>query len=207
MSYIQSRAEFLNEKIQVKRKYTDNYPAQFKNETGVRNKVLEFIFNKGTVTKQEINEFFNSLKETMGKKPSSSFLRDNSYLFSKNIDENGEVSYSLTNRGRQAYKDLSKRKINEDFGVEDIENENENEIDENVYELDETDDINEMKDEDNPQFLFHEAPNDLLVRLLKKKPDLFKFIENELAGRGYDKNGKWVGFDKVKYDTSIYKGI
>lgn len=129
MSYIPKLSEFLNEKIQVKRKYTDNYPAQYKNETGVRNKVLEFINSKGSVSKQEMNEYLDSLKETMGKRPSSSFLRDNSYLISKNIDESGEVTYSLTYKGRQAFKDLSKRKINEDFGVEEIEEIDEIELD------------------------------------------------------------------------------
>jgi len=53
-------------------------------------------------------------------------------------------------------------------------------------------------DDQNPDFLFHTTSIVVLVEALRGDFDLKYMIRRELANRGLDQNGKWVGFDKAK---------
>lgn len=67
----------------------------------VRTKILSFIAEKGTVSKNELLEYFSIIEEDLGKKPSWSWMSKNSHLVSSKVDENGETKYSLTKRGQR----------------------------------------------------------------------------------------------------------
>lgn len=54
------------------------------------------------------------------------------------------------------------------------------------------------KDDDNPQFIFSLTNSKLLAEALAGDFDLIYLVRRELANRGQDKDGKWVGFDKAK---------
>lgn len=54
------------------------------------------------------------------------------------------------------------------------------------------------EDDLNPRFMFSTTATLLLAEALKGEFDLNYLIRKELANRGQDKNGKWVGFDKAK---------
>jgi hypothetical protein len=58
--------------------------------------------------------------------------------------------------------------------------------------------MNEVKDDDNPKYMFRTTNTSLLVSAVKGKIDLLEYAKKEMAARGFDKNGKWIGFDKSK---------
>jgi len=55
--------------------------------------------------------------------------------------------------------------------------------------------ISEMRDEDNPEFVFSLTNTKLLVDIATKKLDVVMKAKKELSNRGIGKNGKWVGPD------------
>jgi hypothetical protein len=63
--------------------------------------MLEFIGSKDSISKQELDEFMNNIKEEKGKKPTWGWIRKNASLINKEIDEAGNTSYSLTKRGKR----------------------------------------------------------------------------------------------------------
>jgi hypothetical protein len=54
------------------------------------------------------------------------------------------------------------------------------------------------KDDENPQFIFSMTSDKVLVEALNGDFDLVYMVRRELANRGLDQNGKWIGFDKAK---------
>jgi hypothetical protein len=54
------------------------------------------------------------------------------------------------------------------------------------------------KDDDNPSFIFSLTSSKLLAEALKGDFDLIYLVRRELANRGQDSQGKWVGFDEAK---------
>lgn len=54
------------------------------------------------------------------------------------------------------------------------------------------------KDELDPRHLFSLTHTQLLVEALKGEFSLDYMAGRQLANRGLDKEGKWVGFDKAK---------
>ncbi|MES2395402.1 MAG: hypothetical protein V4549_05340 [Bacteroidota bacterium] len=58
--------------------------------------------------------------------------------------------------------------------------------------------FNNRGDDLNPRFIFSTIATQLLTEALKGEFDINYYIRKELANRGQDKNGKWVGFDKAK---------
>lgn len=54
------------------------------------------------------------------------------------------------------------------------------------------------KDDDNPSYIFSLTSNRLLSEAIKGDFDLIYLVRRELANRGLDSNGKWVGFDESK---------
>ena len=55
--------------------------------------------------------------------------------------------------------------------------------------------INEMSDDENPQYLFSTIPTSLVLKFALKKEDGVYRAKQELANRGFDKKGKWIGFE------------
>ncbi len=50
----------------------------------------------------------------------------------------------------------------------------------------------------NPEYVFSLTSTQLLVEALKKEFDIEYCVRKELAKRGLDRDGKWVGFPKAK---------
>ncbi|MCX6222462.1 MAG: hypothetical protein NTZ69_15935 [Bacteroidia bacterium] len=61
-----------------------------------------------------------------------------------------------------------------------------------------TKDFQKMSDELNPDFLFNGTYSQLLSRIAKGEIDAKQLAKQELANRGLDINGQWVGFDEAK---------
>ena len=68
--------------------------------------------------------------------------------------------------------------------------------------------MNEMKDEENPEFIFQTMNMRLLLMGANKKINAVKAAKEELANRGYDNAGKWVGFgDPEKSSKAVEKRL
>lgn len=104
-------SEFLNENrkdlIVLKRKYTEKNPEKHGYYTApVRNKVLNFLEeNEGIVTSEQLSEFLNLIAEERGGKlPSRTWFNKNTHLVKRKIDENGNINYHLTQKGKTIAK-------------------------------------------------------------------------------------------------------
>jgi len=53
------------------------------------------------------------------------------------------------------------------------------------------------KDDDNPSFIFSLTSSKLLAEAIKGDFDLIYLVRRELANRGQDSQGKWIGFDEA----------
>ena len=51
-----------------------------------------------------------------------------------------------------------------------------------------------IKDELNPIFIFGMTHNELLVKIASGELDMKDLAKRELAARGFDARGKWIGF-------------
>jgi len=58
--------------------------------------------------------------------------------------------------------------------------------------------LKEMTDEDNPDFLFQGDSTKLVLAIALGKLDAKKLAGKELANRGFDKKGKWIGFPQAE---------
>lgn len=58
--------------------------------------------------------------------------------------------------------------------------------------------LKEMTDEENPEYMFQGVPTSLVLKVALKKVDAIYQAKKELANRGFDKNGKWIGFPEAK---------
>lgn len=54
-----------------------------------------------------------------------------------------------------------------------------------------------MSDELNPAFAFNLTATPLLLSLLKDPTRVYELVSEQLASRGLDMNGKWVGFEQA----------
>lgn len=54
-----------------------------------------------------------------------------------------------------------------------------------------------MRDELNPDLMFNGTYTELLVKAVNGEIDLNKLAAQQLAARGFDKKGQWVGFKKA----------
>ena len=57
-------------------------------------------------------------------------------------------------------------------------------------------DIRELRDEDIPIYAIQPFTTAMLVKIVRGDVDMRKLAKKELANRGLDLNGKWVGFNK-----------
>lgn len=54
--------------------------------------------------------------------------------------------------------------------------------------------LKEMSDEDNPRFAFQTMSTKLLAQFASGKLNAQEYAKFEMQNRGFDKNGKWIGF-------------
>src|SRR3989304_8422135 len=59
-------------------------------------------------------------------------------------------------------------------------------------------DAGTLRDDDNPAFLFQGVPTKSLAMIVKGEINAAWLAGKELANRGPDKDGLWVGFDKAE---------
>jgi len=57
---------------------------------------------------------------------------------------------------------------------------------------------NELSDEENPNYMFSLTATSILTDIANGHIDPVRFAKQELANRGLDENGEWVGFEKAK---------
>ena len=55
----------------------------------------------------------------------------------------------------------------------------------------------------NPNYAFQTMYTDLLVKFANGKYDIDFYLRKELANRGLDVNGKWIGFDEAKKEHKV----
>lgn len=58
--------------------------------------------------------------------------------------------------------------------------------------------LQRMRETENPEYIFQMINTTLLTKAVKGEIDLEYYARLELANRGLDSNGVWVGFDKAK---------
>jgi len=61
----------------------------------------------------------------------------------------------------------------------------------------------EVSDDNNPLFAFSTMTNELLTAFAKGKYDIDFFLRNELASRGLNINGQWIGFKAAKAEFKL----
>lgn len=93
-----------------------------------------------------------------------------------------EMGGKLTKTGEEKLKHKKSEKVNQDW-----------------------DRFDNRKDDLNPKFMFSLTASQLLSEALKGEFDTNYLIRQELANRGQDENGIWVGFDKAKAIHKIRK--
>lgn len=54
-----------------------------------------------------------------------------------------------------------------------------------------------IPDDLNPAYLLSQFPNDILADILSGNIDVKLLVRDQLASRGMDKEGKWIGFDQA----------
>ena len=103
--------EFLNEgKVVVKRKYTETHPEKSVSNTApIRERVLSFISEKGSVSRQELLEFLVSMNEETGGNTSRKWLTKNPTLFMVK-EKNGVKTYTLSSYGKKVHESIMKQK-------------------------------------------------------------------------------------------------
>ena len=55
-----------------------------------------------------------------------------------------------------------------------------------------------IPDEENPRFIFSLTHTSLLLDIAEGKIDSVELAKREIAARGLDKDGKWIGFDQAE---------
>jgi len=101
----------LNEsRLVVKRKYTESHPEKsVSNIAPVRERVLSFVNEKGSVTHKEMMNFFRSVNEETGGNVSRKWLNKNTAYF-KISERNGVKTYRLSAMGRRVHESIMKQK-------------------------------------------------------------------------------------------------
>ena len=61
----------------------------------------------------------------------------------------------------------------------------------------------ELPDEKNPEFLFQTTDGDLLVQIANHVVDPVFWARKELANRGLNRLGQWVGFKQAEKEHKV----
>lgn len=61
----------------------------------------------------------------------------------------------------------------------------------------------ELHDEENPEFMFQGTWTSLLTRIAKGEVDAEFYARKELANRGLDLNGNWIGFEAAAREHKV----
>lgn len=106
---VQSFDEYLNEgHIVVKRKYTQSHPEKkVGSKAPIREKVLSFLAEKGSVSKDQMMDFIGGLNEESGGKTSRKWLNKNTHLVNV-TEKNGTKTYTLTKLGKRLHEKIVK---------------------------------------------------------------------------------------------------
>lgn len=106
---IQSFEEFLLEgHIVVKRKYTEAHPEKKVGSKGpIRERILSFLDEHGSVSKKDMMEFIAGLNEETGGKTSRKWLNKNTHLVIVK-EHDGEKTYSLSKTGKRLHEKIIK---------------------------------------------------------------------------------------------------
>lgn len=110
-NYFPTFREFLNEaRIVVKRQYTEQHPAKAVSDYApVRERILSFINEKGTVSRSQLLEFIRGFNEATGRTTSAGWINKNSNYF--NVKEaNGTKYYSLSKLGERVHNSILNQK-------------------------------------------------------------------------------------------------
>ena len=108
MSQVLSYDQFLNEALLVvKRKYTDLHPEKkVSNYAPVRERVLSFIKERGSVSEKDLQEFLRMTNEQTGRKTTMGWVKANEKFFSIKNNE-GEKMYSLSKDAHRIHDNLT----------------------------------------------------------------------------------------------------
>lgn len=112
MDFVKSFNDYMltEGKVVYKRKYTDAYPAKAVSDVApVREKILSFVREKGSVTHTEIMEFVRLMNEETGGHTSRKWLNKNSHYF-KIAEKNGTKTYTLSPIGKRVHESIMKQK-------------------------------------------------------------------------------------------------
>jgi hypothetical protein len=111
MKFIETFEDFLNEaKVVVKRKYTDNHPEKsISNNAPIRERILSFVNEKGSVTRQELLEFLKAMNEETGGSTSRKWISKNPTLFMVK-EKAGVKTYTLSSYGKKIHESIMKQK-------------------------------------------------------------------------------------------------
>ena len=111
MDFIETFEDFLTEgRVIVKRKYTEDHPQKsVSDKAPIRERVLSFVNEKGSVTRQELMEFFKSMNEETGGSTSRKWLTKNPTLFVIK-EKNGVKTYMLSSYGKKVHESIMKQK-------------------------------------------------------------------------------------------------
>jgi hypothetical protein len=110
-NFFPSFKEFLNEaRVVVKRQYTDRHPEKAVSDYApVRERILSFINEKGTVTRTQLLEFIRGLNETTGRTTSAGWINKNSNYFTIK-EQHGTKYYSLSKLGERVHSSIMQQK-------------------------------------------------------------------------------------------------
>jgi predicted transcriptional regulator len=106
---VQSFEEYVNEgHIVLKRKYTNAHPEKkVGSKAPIREKILSFVAENGSVSKEQMMEFISGLNEESGGKTSRKWLNKNTHLVTV-TEKNGTKTYSLTRMGKKLHEKIVK---------------------------------------------------------------------------------------------------
>ena len=109
MEYVNDFSTFVNEaKVLAKRKYTDSYPEHVVSDKApIREKVLAFVQEKGSVSRDELLEFLTGINEETGGNTSMKWVHKNARYFNVR-EKNGYKIYSLSTIGERVYHAIQK---------------------------------------------------------------------------------------------------
>jgi hypothetical protein len=97
-------------RVVFKRRYTEKHPEMVVSaEAPVRERVLSYIREKGTVTHKELMGFFKGLNEETGGATSRKWVNKNARYFVVK-EKNNTKTYSLSAIGKRVHESIMKQK-------------------------------------------------------------------------------------------------